>query len=309
VKAVVVGTALALAGAFAYFAHGTHDANESRGDARLTSGRSALQAGAATATPFVPSFAGTRSDGAVRTEQDKLVVDQELGYLFDYYLAGIGERDLASIKAEITRELGQRLSPAAAAQARRLLDNYLGYKEALATLEQTLQPGPDMVANLRARRDAMLKLRNDYFSEAENKGLFGLADLRDADALARMEIMQDKALDAGARQARLDKLDRELPAALREERSAPIALVRLDQSVQQLRASGAGEDAVYRLRASTLSPDAAARLADVDREEAEWKSRIAAWRQERQSAKPAAEQQLRDKYFNPQEQKRLAAYE
>jgi lipase chaperone LimK len=261
------------------------------------------------APAFVPSLAGTRTDGAATVVQEQLVVDQELGYLFDYYLAGLGERDLAIIKAEIERELSQRLPPAAAAQARRLLDNYLRYKEALAKVEQGLQAGTELVANLRARRDAMLKLRHDYFSDTEIAGLFGLSDLRDADALARLEITNDKTLDDATRRARIDELDRAMPPALREERAAPTALIRLDQSVQALRAGGAADDTVYRLRASALSPEAAARLADVDREEAAWQARIAAWRQERQQAAPASAQQLRDKYFNAQEQKRLAAYE
>lgn len=258
---------------------------------------------------FAPSMAGTRPDGAVTSQGERLVVDQELGFLFDYYLAGLGERDLAAVRAAIQHELGQRLPPAQAGEARRLLDQYLRYKEALVQLEAGLKPGPDLLANLRARRDAMLTLRHDFFTDAEIAGLFGLADARDADALARMEVVQDPKLDAVARQQRLSELDRALPAALREERVASTRLLQVEGSVQQLRVEGAGEDAVYRLRASQLSPAAATRLAEVDREEAEWRARIAAWKEARQQAGPAAEPQLRDKYFSAQEQKRLVAYE
>ncbi|UUZ46576.1 hypothetical protein LP420_21845 [Massilia sp. B-10] len=42
---------------------------------------------------FVRSMEGTRPDGDVRADPDgELVVDAELGHLFDYYLVGLGEK-------------------------------------------------------------------------------------------------------------------------------------------------------------------------------------------------------------------------
>jgi lipase chaperone LimK len=86
-----------------------------------------------------------------------------------------------------------------------------------------------------------------------------------------------------------------------------------------LRSSGASEDDIYRMRAA-VSPEAANRLADLDREEAEWKTRIANYLEQRRQLlsrdenksttdKIAALQQLRDRYFSIQEQYRPAAYE
>jgi len=49
---------------------------------------------------FVPSMEGTRPDGNVTVAtDDALVIDAELGHLFDYYLAGIGEKPLAAIRS------------------------------------------------------------------------------------------------------------------------------------------------------------------------------------------------------------------
>ena len=59
---------------------------------------------------FVRSMDGTRPDGNVTVAAgDALVVDAELGHLFDYYLAGLGEKDLLAIRTEIERELDRRL--------------------------------------------------------------------------------------------------------------------------------------------------------------------------------------------------------
>ena len=111
-------------------------------------------------------------------------------------------------------------------------------------------------------------------------------------------------------------MNQEERAALREEREAPTRVLRLEDEVQRRRAQGAGDNDIYQLRAATLSPAAADRLADLDREQADWQRRIAEYQQQRHQlqarATPpsAAElQQLRDAGFTPLEQKRLPAYE
>jgi lipase chaperone LimK len=262
---------------------------------------------------FVRSMEGTRPDGALSQSPDgQLVVDAELGHLFDYYLAGLGEKDLGAIRSEIERELERRLKPGPAAQAKRLLASYLDYKRALAGLEQSLKPGADMAAAARARLQAMQALRLNYFTASESAGLFGFSDAYDLDALARIEISQDRQLSAPQRAERLAALDMALSPAMREEREAPTRVIRTEEAVQKLREQGASDDDVYRLRAAAFSTEGASRLADLDREEAQWKARIKAYLAERSSLPAGAElamQQLRDKYFSADEQRRLGAYE
>lgn len=269
---------------------------------------------------FVPSMQGTRPDGDVKTLPDEqLVVDAELGHLFDYYLAGLGEKDLGAIKAEIERELDRRLKPAPARQAKLLLGSYLSYKQALAGMEATLKPGGDIAQSARTRLLAMRQLRPAYFTAAQSAGMFAAGDSLDDDAVARLEIGFDKGLSAEQKKARLAALDQLMPAALREEREAPAKIIRLEESMAQLRAKGAGDNEIYSLRAAALSPEAAARLADVDREEAAWKVRIGAYLAQRKALaaqsvqapgqNDAALQRLRDAGFTPDEQRRLGAYE
>jgi len=266
---------------------------------------------------FVRSMEGTRPDGDIRQDAaDQLIVNAELGHLFDYYLAGLGEQPLAAIQAGIGRELERRLRPAAARQAKLLLEHYLQYKRALVDAERGLKPAPAPAAAARQRLDTMQRLRRDYFTEQEIAGLFADGDAYDNAAIARMEIMADTSLTPEQRKQKLAALDAKLPAALREDREAPTRVLRLEKSVQQARARGADDNEVYRLRAAALSPAAAARFADLDREEADWQRRIADYQAQRKQlmngpAAPsdAALQQLRDAAFTPDEQKRLAAYE
>jgi lipase chaperone LimK len=262
---------------------------------------------------FVRSMEGTRPDGDVKVAADgQLVVDAELGHLFDYYLAGLGEKDLTAIRSEIERELDRRFKPGPAAQAKRLLGNYLEYKRALAGLEQRLKPGADLGKDARARLQAMQQLRRNYFTSTEIAGLFGFSDAYDLDALARIDISLDAGLSAAQRAQKLAALDQKLTPAMREEREAPTRVIRTEEHVQQMRAQGASDDDVYRVRAAAFSTEGAARLAELDREEAAWKGRIKVYLAERSGIAADASgalQALRDKHFNADEQRRLGAYE
>ena len=126
-----------------------------------------------------------------------------------------------------------------------------------------------------------------------------------------MAINSDISLSEAQRQQQLAALDAALPAATRKEKDAPARVLRLEETVSAARARGADDNEIYRLRATAISPAAAARLADVDREEAEWQRRISTYQAQRRQLQQdaAALQQLRDSIFSADEQKRLPAYE
>ena len=261
---------------------------------------------------FVRSMEGTRPDGKLVAAGETLVVDAELGHLFDYYLAGLGEKPLAAIRSQIELELERRLAPAPAREAKRLLGAYLVYKQALAGIGQALPPSSDALQAAQARLQAMRALRPSYFTAQESAGLFGLDDARDDDAVARMAVLADGALGEEERRRKLAALDAALPPAQRLERDAPLQVSALDDAVRALRAQGGGDNEVYRLRAATFTPEAAARLAELDREESHWQQRIIAWRAQKAglgAGDAASLQQLTNTLFSPDEQRRLGAYE
>lgn len=266
----------------------------------------------------VSSLAGTTPDGeASVTAGDELVLDPALIRLFDYYLTTVGERPLPAIQAQVEHDLDGRLAPHAAHQAKDVFARYLQFKTALKA-QRPAQAAGRSVDTLREGLRMMLALRASFFSEAESQALFGAQDAEASVALARMAIEQDPALDAQQRRERLAALDARLPASVRAEREAPLAVVRLEEAAQRIRAQGGSEDDVYRMRAAATSPEAANRLADVDREEATWKARIAAYLAQRaallsgpgdDAMRGAALGDLRNRLFTPEEQRRLAAYE
>jgi lipase chaperone LimK len=268
--------------------------------------------------PAVSSLAGTTPDGAATAAADQsLVLDPALIRLFDYYLTTVGERPMDAIHAQLDHDLDARLGPLAARQAKDLFSRYVRFKTALKDQRPAKSAGR-AVDMLREGLRMMLALRATYFTDAESQALFGPQDAEALAALARMAIEQNPALDAQQRRERLAALDARLPASVRAEREAPLAVVHLEEAAQKIRAQGGSEDDVYRMRAAATSPEAANRLADVDREEAAWKARIATYQTQRGAAlaapgsdadHAAAMSALRNRLFTAEEQRRLAAYE
>ena len=277
---------------------------------------------------FVRSMDGTQVDDQLQqASTDVLIVDAGLRRMFDYYLAATGEKTLPEIRAEIEKELSKKLGPKAAAQAKDLLSRYLDYKLALAEIEKNPQlvnptnAGYDsnkMTSAIKARLAGMQTLRQRYFDQNENTAFFGFDDAYDTDAITRLEIAQDKNLNNVQKQQKLQALDAAMPAALRAEKEAPYQIIRMEENVAKMRAQGASDDDIYRMRAAATTPEAAARLADLDREDTDWKNRIATYQAERNkiisNGKNDAEQmtalqQIRNQLFDVNEQKRLGAYE
>jgi lipase chaperone LimK len=278
-------------------------------------------------TPFARSLQGTLPDGDLQTSRSSSETEGsgalaygELRRLFDYYLSTVGEQSVEAITAQIRSELQRRLPSAKAQRAQQLLERYVAFKRDLVGLEGKPDLSGNAVAAIRQRMLAVQDLRSHHFSADENQGMFGFEDAYDMDAVARLEISQNPALNAEQKRQQLAALDVSLPAALRADREASNVVVRIEQQASNMRAQGASEDDIYRMRAKELDPQAATRLADVDREEAGWKSRIANYRDARdkllqassnatESERKASLTQLQQSLFNEAERPRLAAYE
>jgi lipase chaperone LimK len=277
--------------------------------------------------PFVRSMQDTQPDGNLQgamaangSPQASGLAYGELRRLFDYYLSAVGEQSIDVIVAQIRSDLQQRLPPAQAQKAQRLLGLYIEFKRELVELDAKPELAGNGVAAIRKRMLAQQDLRARYFSNDEVQGMFGFDDAYDMDAVARLEVSQNPALTPLEKQQQLAALDAALPETLRREREASHGVVRVEQQVAELRAKGASDDDIYRMRAKEFDAQAAARLADVDREEAAWKSRIARYRDERskvlqnlanapESERQTALAQLQQSLFSEAERPRLVAYE
>ena len=276
---------------------------------------------------FVPSMRGTEPDGDLRTLQGGtqtgeigLPVYAELKRLFDYYLSAVGEQDIDAITSQTSAEIDRRLPLSQAPEAKRLLGLYLAFKRELAELEKRPNLSGPGVQAIRRRLLAMQDLRSQYFSAKETEGMFGFEDAYDMDAVARLEINQNPELNAAQKKEQVEMIEASMPAYLREDREASRVVVRIESQAQAMRASGASDDDIYRMRAKEFDPQAASRLAEVDKEELAWKIRIANYLDRRRdllkthangtdTERQRALGELQESQFTSDERRRLAAYE
>ncbi|MFI4938776.1 MAG: lipase secretion chaperone [Burkholderiales bacterium] len=268
---------------------------------------------------FVHSLAGTQPPDVTLADDGMLIADVRLRHMFDYYLSTGADVPLEAIRAKIEAELDRTLKPAAAKEAKRLLASYLDFKAALIEMEKNPQRSEPGLSPIRARLMAIQQIRARFFTPKEIEGMFGFDDANDMDSVARLEINQDKSLTLEQKKAKLAALDAAMPQALREAREAPMKVAKMEETAEKMRANGATDDDVYRMRAKVFSPEAATRLAELDQRILNWKQRIATYQAQRNmllgntslsdTDRQTAIQQLRDGLFSNDEQKRLAAYE
>ena len=283
--------------------------------------------GVPTGASFVRSMDGTVPDGNLRawqgnrgTQVGGALALGELKRMFDYYLSAVGEQTIAAITQKIHQELDRTLPADQVPQAKRLFGLYVEFKTALIDLERKPGLSGQGVQAIRNRLVGMQELRARYFNAAETQAMFGFDDAYDTDAVARLEVSQNPNLSAKQKQDQLAALDAAMPDDLRRERDAPRVILKVEEKVAEMRAKGATDDEIYRMRAKEFTPEAAARLADLDREEADWKRRIANYLSERtqllktQANAPETDRQmalmkLQQSQFSEDERRRLPAYE
>ncbi|HEX2686462.1 MAG TPA: lipase secretion chaperone [Kofleriaceae bacterium] len=232
------------------------------------------------------SLEGTEPDGAVAADATgHLIISLELRRLFDHFLAASGEESIATMRARIIAALRQRLPVVAAAEAIKILDRYLAYRDAARLL---VSASSDLVGEL----DQVHALRAKFFSPAVTKAFFADEEAATYAAIARRDALADPTLSAGERDRRLAEIDARTPAAVREARAAAMAPIDELYRETALRAAGASDQQIATARTAAFGAEAAARLAELDRAHAAWDARLAEFRAER--AAVLADPQLDD---------------
>ncbi|WP_437603315.1 lipase secretion chaperone [Sorangium sp. So ce590] len=258
-----------------------------------------------------PSLRGTDVDGAVLVDANgDLIVGPELLSLFDYFLSATGEEPAAVIKARIVAAIRERATGRAAEQAIALLDRYLGYREAAgaARVAQAADPAERLAALREIRRE---QLGADVAAQ-----LFGDEEREGEAAIETSRLLADATLSPAERDARIAEVEAALPEHLREAREAAVRPLVQQAEEQALRDAGASDEELHAHRVATVGPEAADRLAELDRQRAVWQQRLDAFADARAAiaasepdpeARRAAEEALLARAFTPEERLRVRA--
>lgn len=269
------------------------------------------------------SLAGTgRPAPLSQDESGRLIADIRLRRLFDYYLSAIGEEPLEQIVARIRDDLRQQLTAEDFENALAILEGYLQYRNGIGNLVKSYnaQFSTENPANLGQLLDAkrmMNEMRGDYLAPEVVKAFFGAEDAYDNFMLSRAAILSNTALSASEKNAALQLLGSESPPNMVAARQRNQAVASLQESESALIKSGATEEAIYALRANKVGPEAAERLAELDRQKARWEGRLDTYRRELRVIEADAQypesernrliNELRQQHFSEQESARVQA--
>jgi lipase chaperone LimK len=265
------------------------------------------------------SLRGTRIDGGLAVDANgRFVPTLETRRFFDYFLTASGEVPADALRARIEHEIGRRLAPAAARDAMALLQRYLAYRERVRQLATVEVPDDD---DLEARLAMLVALRREVLGNDAAEAFFADEEADARRLLATRRIANDASLTPEERLARIDAIyadaEAELPADIREAREAARLATSLRDTEAEIRARGGDEAEIAAVRERLAGPEAAARLADLDRRRSAWQARVAAFRAARDrvqhdatlspDARAAAITRLLDESFDPAERRRVAA--
>lgn len=268
------------------------------------------------------SLAGAGRPAALTLDaQGALVVDVTLRRLFEYYLTALGEESLAVIVARIRYDLGQQLTPADFERAVAVLESYLQYRNAVGEVlalhgMSATASAVDLEQILAVRRE-VVAMRSDYLAPDVAHAFFREEDDIDHYLLSRQAIARDPSLTPAEKQAQLAQLEADsAPAVVAvHQRNRSIATLRREE--QLLRDQGAPDETLYALREQTVGPEAAQRLAELDKQRGQWQQRVEDYRRElliieSDSAYPEAERarlinELRERHFVGGERLRIEA--
>ncbi len=313
--AIAIGAAVAIAGAALWLVRTNPvDGPPREPVAVVARGDLALEPSTSDTAPPA-SLRDSEVDGALAQDGERFRPGRDALRLFDYFLSATGEEPPERIRARIVAEIGRRLPAAAAREAEAFLDRYLAYRAEAARMaaDERLAESADLERRLQWLRE----LRRKHFGAELAAALFGEEEHAVEVALARRRVAADASLDENERRARLEALEKEQSESVRAVHESASLPLRLRQEERALRDAGASEAEIRAVREQTLGAEAAERLAQLDRDPAEWQLRVDAYRAERDdvatdpSLDPAARaariEALRAQHFDEREQLRVRA--
>ena len=235
------------------------------------------------------SLRGTEPDGAIAFDAaGQVVLDAALVRVFDYFLALTGEVSDARIRSLLFEHAVARHGQAAALRVLAVFDRYVAMRAELAAQPPT--------ADLDRRYARLRETRERWFGAAA-EAMFGAEHAQLEDTLTRRHLADDPDALAEFEAARP-------PARRAAEREAAAAHIAEEQT-RQLDALDTDPEQRRAEREQLWGAEAAARLAALDAQRADWDRRVADYLRRRETV--GAAEALRG--FTAEERARIEALE
>ncbi len=255
-----------------------------------------------------PAYAAAaQPDGSIGPASDDPLLAPGLRYTLEALLMAAGETsDPQALKQRLDALVGQHFPADLATRALALAHRYVDYRVALGQLRAPAdQTDPQALRTALAERQ---KVRLQYFEGDEFAALFAQDQALDEYMLARLAIERDSTLTAEQKRSALQSAEQDLAPPVRAERAEALAHEGVAQQTAAFHAQGVDERTRYAQRSAAYGPEAAQRLAQLDREQDDWNNRLDQYQQALADKQdPARLEPLRSQLFSAEEQLRIEA--
>ena len=251
--------------------------------------------------------AAARPDRTPGHAVDDPLLAPGLRHTLEALLMAAGETpDPQTLKHRLAALVGQHFPPELATRALALAHRYVDYRVALGQLRPPADPNdPQALRTVLAERQ---KVRLQYFDGDEFDALFAEELALDEYTLTRLEIDRDHTLTAEQKSSALRGAEQWLDPTVRAQRADAVAHEGVAQQTATFNAQGVDERTRHAQRSAEYGPQAAQRLAQLDREDMDWNTRLDQYQQAlARTQDPASLEPLRSQLFSSEEQLRIEA--
>lgn len=261
------------------------------------------------------SLRGSTPDGAIEVDASgRLKNNLALRRWFDYYLSLVGEVPPQALREWLAARIRAEQDAAVAVQVIAALDRYLAYLADVDRVAASLKSA-DAAQRLQLLKD----LRRQHLGADQADGFFADEEAYGDYTLLRRQLARDESLTESQRQAQLDDHLAKLPESVR----APLLEFQgVNQDLElsaRITEASADPDTRFSHREQAFGPEAAARLEQLDQEQASWKTRLASYQEQRAHVQEdtgmSAQQReqvlrsVREQLFDANERLRIEALE
>ncbi|RQS24583.1 lipase secretion chaperone [Burkholderia sp. Bp8998] len=226
-------------------------------------------------TGLPPPLAGSSAPRLPLDAGGHLARSRAVRDFFDYCLTARSDLSAIALDALVVREIAAQLDGTAAQpEALDVWHRYRAYLDALAKLPEAGAVDKADLGALQLALDQRASIAYRTLGDW-SQPFFGAEQWRQRYDLARLKIAQDRTLTDAQKAERLAALAQQMPADERAARQKADRQQAAIAQIAQLQKSGTTPDAMRAQLTQTLGPEAAARVAQMQQDDASWQSRYA----------------------------------
>ncbi|MBF0453022.1 MAG: hypothetical protein HQK75_20135 [Candidatus Magnetomorum sp.] len=237
--------------------------------------------------PLPQCLQGTDIDGELLLDANgKLIVNQGLRNLFEYFISAKPEESIEIILGRIREYIQNQIPDEPAQRAISILESYIAYKKKLEEVESPEGLQGEALGTMDAIKDALanrMLLRRQFMSSDVVMAFYEDEEKYDQFNLQLIDIKQNSVLSPEAKEQQIIEIEEILPESIRLMRQEDRQREKLNQQIEEMRKQGKTDKDVYELRKKELGQEAADRWQKLEQESKVWDSKIDTYMKQRET--------------------------